>query len=155
VLRADVPEVYGDPAMLLPLIYTPRTEKRFEVGLVPHYVDRDAVRMNDPCVSTIDVLADWQSVIDRIAECETILSSSLHGLIVAEAYGIPALWTTITDGVAGEGFKFRDYYLSTSREPPEPLVWNGALAKMSRCLAEPPRVDTVPLLGAWPRELTF
>ena len=141
--------------MLLPLIYTPRAEKRFEVGVVPHYVDRDAVRVNDPSVTIIDVRSDWRSVIEQIAECETIPSSSLHGLIVAEAYRIPALWTTITDKVAGEGFKFRDYYLSTEREPPEPLAWNDALAKIGPCLTEPPRVNTAPLLGAWPRELTF
>ena len=155
LLKADVPEIYGDPAMLLPRFYTPRSEKRFEVGVLPHHVDRQFVQVTDPSISTIDVSAEWRIVVDQIAECQTILSSSLHGLIVAEAYGIPAVWMSVTDKVVGEGFKFRDYYLSTGREAPTPLRWDGALSVMDRRLAAPPWVDMGPLLRAWPKELTF
>jgi hypothetical protein len=37
-------------------------------------------------------------------------------LIVAEAYGIPAVWVEFSDNVAGNGFKFKDYYAGTHRE---------------------------------------
>jgi pyruvyltransferase len=154
-LRAEVPEIYGDPAMLLPRFYTPRVEKRFAVGLVPHFRDRDAIRIADPSVATIDVQSDWRTVVDRIAQCETILSSSLHGLIVAEAYGIPAGWMVVTGKVQGEGFKFRDYYLSTSREALPPLSWDETLRRFTGYLREPPHLDVEPLLKAWPRALTF
>jgi pyruvyltransferase len=155
LIQADVPEVYGDPAMLLPRIFAPRSIKTFRVGIVPHLKEASVVRTTDPSISMIDVLADWRSVVRRIIECEVILSSSLHGLIVAEAYGVPALWFSATDKVRGRGFKFRDYYLSTGREAPQPVPWSDSIASMTRRATEPPHVNTEPLERAWPEELTF
>jgi pyruvyltransferase len=154
-IRADVPEIYGDPTMLLPRIYTPNEAKRFSVGIVPHYVEAQAIDVTDSAISVIDVLSDWRSVIDGITECETIISSSLHGLIVAEAYGVPAIWFTSTDRVLGAGFKFRDYYLSTGREPPPPVAWSDSITSMTRRVMDPPTLNLRPLQNAWPRELTF
>jgi pyruvyltransferase len=155
LLQADVPETYGDPATLLPTIYRPKVEKRFELGLVPHYKDMAAVHVADPSIAMINVQSEWREVVKRIVSCQAILSSSLHGLIVAEAYGIPAVWIAASDNVVGEGFKFRDYYLATGREPPEPLGWNNALKAGPRHLTTPPHLDVDPILRAWPKDLTF
>lgn len=156
LIRADVPEIYGDPAMLLPRIYQPSAAKRFELGVIPHYLEVDAVQVVDPAISLIDVLSDWRDVIEQINECEAIVSSSLHGLIVAEAYGVPAVWFVASDRVTGGGFKFRDYYLSTGRETPAPVRWgDDSLASMTRGMRDPPAIDVLPLLNSWPSELTF
>lgn len=51
------------------------------------------------------------SVIDDISAASLVVSSSLHGLIVADAYGIPAVWAVPTDTnhhVAD--FKYTDYH---------------------------------------------
>lgn len=155
LIRGDVPEVYGDPAILLPRIYRPSRSKRFELGVIPHYLEADGIRIADSAVSVIDVLSGWRDVVDRINECETILSSSLHGLVVAEAYGVPAVWFVASDKVTGRGFKFRDYYESTGRQAPAPVRWGGSLASMTRRMTAPPTIDLEPLVGAWPSELTF
>lgn len=155
LIRSDVPEIYGDPAFILPRIYRPASEKRFELGVIPHYIDMEDLRFRDPSILLIDVRSHWSSVVDAITSCRMILSSSLHGIIAAEAYGIPALWITVTDRVIGEGFKFRDYYLSTGREPPEPLPWKDALDRGDRHFSDPPVLDPEPLLRAWPADLQF
>jgi pyruvyltransferase len=155
LVKADVPEVYGDPAMLLPRFYRPSVEKRFEVGMVPHHKDLNAARIADPAITTIDVRSDWRVVVDRMLECRVILSSSLHGLIVAEAYGLPAIWVKLTDNVIGDGFKFRDYFASTEREPSQALDWDRARHAADRDQLSPPRLDLEPLVRAWPEDLSF
>ncbi len=110
----DCPEVYGDPALLLPRYYTPRVEKRYELGVVPHYVDWDLPELEffrkRSGALMINVRDDVETVIDNINKCGYIISSSLHGLIVADAYGIPCQWKEWSDNVVGKGFKFRDYF---------------------------------------------
>jgi len=115
-----VPEVYGDPALLLPRIYSPRITKTHRVGLVPHYVDKNAVKAKFERLAgykVIDVALPWRSFVDELLSCETIVSSSLHGIIIAEAYGLPAEWVEYSDKVIGKGFKFRDYLTGTNRGP--------------------------------------
>lgn len=109
---ARVPEIYGDPALLLPLLYDPQIEQIHDVGYVPHYKDRGL----QPEGYWINITNDWHDVVDGIKSCKTIVSSSLHGIIIAEAYGIPAVWAKYSDMVIGGEFKFQDYFLGTGRE---------------------------------------
>lgn len=144
----DVPEVYGDPATLLPSFYMPATTQRHEIGVVPHYVDRSSVQVEDPSILLIDVRRHWQEVVDQILSCAVILSSSLHGLIVAEAYGIPASWIRITDKILGGTFKFDDYYLSTDRDRREPVDWELGIDAALGGVAPTPHFSPEPLLAA-------
>ena len=61
-------------------------------------------------------------MIDTICACDVILSSSLHGLIISDAYAIPNVWIKLSDKVEGNGFKFKDYFLSVQRNTVEPIV---------------------------------
>lgn len=121
----ECPEVYGDPALLCPLFYHPRVRKMYRLGIVPHYLDKSSPviqrLLEHPDVHVIDVEAGVFSVIDEINRCDLVASSSLHGLIVADAYGIPSLWVEFSDKVAGGGFKFRDYFASVDRQVSDPL----------------------------------
>lgn len=116
---AEVPEVYGDPALLLPLIYNPDIKEDIRVGYVPHYIDKklfDTNQLNDDELF-IDIQQDMKSFVDMIKRCSTIHSSSLHGLVIAEAYGKKAVWVKYSDEIIGGEFKFRDYLTGTGREP--------------------------------------
>jgi len=128
MLRAgiDCPEVYGDPVLLCPLFYQPNVTKTHRLGIIPHYVDKgntNAERfLRDPEVRLIDIQSGIYNVIDKVNQCELIVSSSLHGLIVADAYGIPSLWIRLSNKVLGGDFKFKDYLASVGREVDGPLV---------------------------------
>jgi len=112
---SPVPEVYGDPGLLLPLLYNPVVEVKHEVGIIPHYVERDLVDRDG--YHFIDVAWDWQTFVREVKSCRRVISSSLHGIVIAEAYDVPAEWASFSDKVLGGEFKFQDYFLGTGRGP--------------------------------------
>lgn len=109
-----VPEVYGDPALLLPLMYNPERNPIHETGYIRHYIDRDLPLPEGAFDINIQTL-DWKAFIDQILLCRRIVSSSLHGIVIAEAYGIPTEWVKLSDNIIGGEFKFRDYLTGTGR----------------------------------------
>lgn len=124
------PEVYGDPALLLPKIFNPKSiKKKYKVGIIPHIVDYQAVceeRANFPDnVSIIDLRVSDENTIEqiicKILECEKTISSSLHGLIVSNAYGIDSLWVEFSKKIQGDGFKFWDYFSCLDITPYLPM----------------------------------
>lgn len=111
--RPDV-KVLGDPGLLAAdRQAAPAT--RWQLGLVPHVVHRrhpvylDLARRYPNEVRVVDARAHPSRVLREIASCAAILSSSLHGLIVADSYGVPAAWMSLTPGLQGGDFKFHDY----------------------------------------------
>jgi len=121
----DCPAIYGDPAVLMPEVYQPRRGSEHPLGVIPHYVDQNSAfiaRCRASGVKVIDVSSEIESFVDQVVGCAGILSSSLHGLICADAYGVPSRWIRISDKVLGQGFKFRDYYASLGvQEEPVPV----------------------------------
>ncbi|NEN94442.1 MAG: polysaccharide pyruvyl transferase family protein [Moorea sp. SIO3I7] len=78
-------------------------------------------------VLLIDVTRNPKEVIADITRCEAIASSSLHGLIIADAFGIPSIWMQLSNKVSGKGFKFKDYY-SVFGETPNCLTGNEIIS---------------------------
>lgn len=108
----DCPEVYGDPALLLPLLVEP-SNKTHEVGIVPHNVDYKHVKEKYSGSNIIGLgTCNYKNIIDKITQCESIVSSSLHGIICAHAYGIPAAWVKPNQKLKGDNVKFEDYFAS-------------------------------------------
>lgn len=121
----DCPEVYGDPCLLLPRFYKgAEPQRNFKLGIIPHLVDYTDVRLKyseHADISVIDILDPVETVVNRVLECDYLISSSLHGIIVAHAYGKPCMWVEFSDDVIGNGTKFRDYLQSVGHEIYEPF----------------------------------
>ena len=149
LVDGDVPENYGDPGILLPLLYEPiRGAPRFDVGLVPHFVDKDTMSSSDARVLVVDIQhRNWRRTIDQITSCDVVISSSLHGIIAAEAYGVPAVWVEPSDRVKGGGFKFHDYYEGTGRDAVRG-DWNRGLRELVGIAAAPPALKRDGLMSA-------
>jgi pyruvyltransferase len=119
----DVPRVYGDPGLLLPLVYDPVVELVHDVGVVPHFVDAEESRRRNPGALHISTQQDWRAVVRQIKSCRRIVSTSLHGIVAAEAYGIPVMWHgSYTGNIRSTNLKFQDYFLGTGRVPQRPGV---------------------------------
>lgn len=118
----ECPAVYGDPALLMPKVYYPSIYKRYKLGIIPHYSDYDSPLLDrlkqDSNILFIQMegYQKWTDVVDMILSCETIASSSLHGLIMSEAYHIPNCWIEITGNLLGGHFKFHDFFLSIGQD---------------------------------------
>lgn len=105
----------GDAGILASHLFNDWQEKQYSVGIIPHICDID-----DPAVEALARSYDNSVVINlrdepievlrQIDRCGVILSSSLHGLIVADSFHIPNMHILFSDRPKGDGFKFDDYY---------------------------------------------
>ena len=134
-LGFSCPEIYGDPAILLPNYYNPTVEKKYNIGIIPHYVDYESIKASlkdEKRIKVINLLTkSVEDTTNEILECKHIISSSLHGVIVSQAYRIPSLWIKFSSKLSGDNIKFYDYYESMrinfnaeSLLEPEKLTYN-------------------------------
>lgn len=111
--KLDIPT--ADAGILASEALREPLKKRYDVGIIPHLCD-----LRDPKADEmvkvygnarfISVKDEPMEVIREIARCKCILSSSLHGLIIADSLGIPNLHVVFGDRLLGDGYKFDDYY---------------------------------------------
>jgi pyruvyltransferase len=69
----------------------------------------------------IDVREGVDVFVDQLCQCAWVASSSLHGIILAHAYGIPAAWISYGTLPSGDDTKFHDYFLSVGVPVPAPV----------------------------------
>lgn len=108
-----VPMVYGDPAVIMPEIYPiPPKNKIARFGLVTHkdYLLKENFASHNILQLNI-ITHNYEHFIDSLASVDVVISSSLHGIILAEAYGIPAILLKPQIDI----IKYYDYYYSTGR----------------------------------------
>lgn len=118
----NCPEKYGDPALLISRYYRPAFEKQYEIGIIAHYKDDNNLKLLDFCEKHPDVLLikmqgynEWFDIPKQVCKCKRIMSSSLHGLILADSYRVPNLWVRFSDKIQGGDFKYQDYFQSVGR----------------------------------------
>jgi len=123
--------VLGDPGLLADILIADRPiEKKYQLGVVCHYKDKADSRLQmlskHDGVKEIDIFLPPEKFLSELMECEFIASSAMHGLIAADALGIPNQWLKLSDKIRGGGFKFRDYY-SVFDMDPEPRMLEDVL----------------------------
>lgn len=108
------PSIYGDPAILMPLIYQGHsTKKKHKISIIEN-LERVEHEETYHGLNFIDIqTTDYRSFIDSVLASEKVIASSLHGVILAEAYGVPAVF--FNHNMDEQLFKFYDWYLSTER----------------------------------------
>lgn len=141
--------VGGDPALLLgalrPDLLVP-ADRRRGVVIVPNLNELTSVRDR---AGVVNPRWPLRRVLRRIAGAELVVGSSLHGVIVAEALGVPA---RAVSSEAEQPFKYEDHYLATGRDPDSVIA--GSLGEAIAMGGAPaPRWDPRPLLEAFPLDL--
>ena len=129
------PEIYGDPALLLP-DFCPASEPFANIGLIPHYQDFSTMYSKHMMTHHVINLVNQNpiKVAREISGCRKIISSSLHGIIAAHAYGIPAAWVKLSK-LHGDGTKFQDYFQSVG-------IKNAPLSTIEQPIyIQPGRID--------------
>lgn len=95
----------GDPALLAPLFWRADRSVTCRLGVIRHHLDDSDYPMADIIIDATEPVED---IIYKMNKCATIASSSLHGLILAYAYGIPAMRIP-RDNIIGGDWKFMDF----------------------------------------------
>ena len=117
----DCPKIYGDPAILCPLLYKPSSTNEYDVGILPHYVDNKKIHdfiktleAKGLKVIVLNIMSarDPESLVSLATKCSYLISSSLHGLILGISYNIKTIWVKFSSQVMGNTFKFDDFFHS-------------------------------------------
>ena len=153
----DIP--FGDPGYLAPGLLGIERKKntQFRIGLACHYVDRGnpVLRriLQEHDVVDLNVHDYPVDFLRQMAGCDVVISSSLHGLIFAEAFGIPNLWLKAGEEIAGGDFKFNDWFSMSRRPQTSPYMLEAgdtgqSLAARASC--HECEIDVQALKGAFP-----
>ena len=141
-VKYDVP--LADAGLLADMFVDAQTEKKYEIGVIPHMS-----QLEDPAIKSllkmegvhlIDIRRTAKEVIDDIAKCESVLSSSLHGLIFADSLHIPSLHILGSQVLHGGNFKFEDYYSAFGLED-KPFVLDGPSLPDKKMIVENYRIS--------------
>lgn len=121
--------VLADPGILAEkLIDKTQIQKIYDVGIIPHHTEVNLESFKQlqeaiPNSILIDVHHSCMENLEKIAQCHCILSSAMHGLIIADGMGIPNIRVICTKTMAvGQNWKFEDYY--SVYDMPKPFVFD-------------------------------
>ena len=123
---------FGDMGLIADRIFKNVSKvKKFRFGIIPHYVDYDLIltkEFQSDNVLILDIRTNnTEQFLEQMNSCEFILSSSLHGLIFADAFGIPNQRIIMSNQIVGGDFKFADYFSSVKRELDETALRPSSL----------------------------
>ncbi len=98
----------------MPMLYNPIVNKKRKYCVICQFFHEKQFRENHPDEYVVSMNTnDYKSVINEIVSSEIVYSSSLHGIILAETYGVPAVFFRGLENKID--FKYNDWYYSTGR----------------------------------------
>lgn len=127
----------GDPGILADELVGVQP-KQWDLGILPHFMDGELVARfaklmpAGTIIKAINPSDDPLEVVRQIGGCHRIVTSSLHGMIVADGFGIPRR-VEMCSALKKDGgdFKFRDYSASIQ------MKWEaGKMTEVSRFRVE-------------------
>ncbi|WP_444890109.1 polysaccharide pyruvyl transferase family protein [Microbulbifer sp. DLAB2-AA] len=107
------PDIYGDPVWLLPNLLPNTIEKKYELGVIIHLTEIDSYKptanpirefsryqipehlKNKIKIINTVIPASAEGIIEKtneILSCKRIATTSLHGIVIPEAYEIPCIY---------------------------------------------------------------
>ena len=106
--------VISDPGLLISKIFPIKRTHKKKIGYIIHNVDREAFFKLFPEKKQylINNYATYEEFTNQLSEYDSVISSSLHGIIFCHAYSIPVASIKVTDKITGGDFKYIDYYHS-------------------------------------------
>jgi hypothetical protein len=187
----EAPPVYGDPAWFLPRMIPPPGDKKYELGVVLHVselMERHPLSSPRPefrryhvpplLAESVKIIGTYHDPtltalrckLNEILACKRIVSTSFHGMMLADAYRIPCAFFSLQrgGGTMLDAFddrerldhRFADFYAGSGRrkvpaycqDRGTPTDWDDVISFIDRCW-EPVDNDFADLLGAFPLPL--
>lgn len=105
----------GDAGLLASYIVSDNVDKCFEIGVVPHYADKNNPifqKINDNFKGKsiiLDPTEDPIKFLHDLQKCKAVISTAMHPLIACDALRIPNMWVRISETTTSR-YKFYDYY---------------------------------------------
>lgn len=142
----EVPPVYGDPALLLPQLLPDLLSRRGTGGrvIVPNLNELD--RFEGPEV--VSPLGEPLEIVRRIASAEFVTGTSLHALIIADAFGVPSRPIAPK---AEHPLKYLDHYWGTGRRDVQFAASTDHAVRLGP--VDPAIVELAALRRAFPSDL--
>lgn len=127
----------GDGGLAYPAVLKAALNPRYDIGVIPHYVDEPYMPELAPGMLHIPVSLPAPAFVARLVQCRKVVASALHGIVLAEAYGVPVTRMTLNRSDTRVGafeYKHADYYEGTGRVLPRALAFADACREVQEPL---------------------
>jgi len=141
----DCPEVYGDPAVLMSHLFPEfkKEEPVYDYIVIPNIAE---IKCFANYKNIVLPTLPWEEIVEKMLQSRLVISSSLHGIIVAESFGVPARLLKMT--WIEPLLKYQDYYESTGR--PDFKYATSVQEALQMGGEEPRCIDINPLIDSFP-----
>ena len=122
--------VLADPGILAPMLINIsdisklNNTKKYNLCIIPHYIDagknktiKNRIRVKNSIILNIE--SNPIKFLESMLQCQNVISSGLHGLIIADSLGIPNMRMVLSNKILGGDYKFKDYSAYGLQLPPK------------------------------------